>query len=100
MIAAGVDINAKIFDIIENLTVLHVAASNGHFEIVKLLIDKGADVNAKEDKYGDTAMKFAWSVSVHSAFPNAKRRKAAIRVPVPRSKFRLPNSRSSKPVKV
>ena len=46
------------------------------------------------------AMKFVWSALAHSVLLNALRPKAAIRVPVPRSKFRLPNSRNSKRVKV
>ena len=39
----------------ENVTCLHVAAYAGHKEIVKLLIAKGADVNAKEEN-GDTPL--------------------------------------------
>ena len=31
---------------------MHEAASNGHKEIVELLISNGADVNAKSDIYG------------------------------------------------
>ena len=37
------------------MTPLHLAAVNGHKEIVELLIAKGADVNAK-DKFGDTPL--------------------------------------------
>jgi ankyrin repeat protein len=36
------------------------AAFEGRTEIVKMLLDKGADVNAK-DKYGQTALKVAAS---------------------------------------
>ena len=32
-----------------HLTPLHWAALSGHTDIVKLLIEKGADVNAKND---------------------------------------------------
>ena len=42
-LAAGADVNAKI-----NLgTPLHYAALDGYKEVAELLIDKGADVNAK-----------------------------------------------------
>nr|WP_297278145.1 ankyrin repeat domain-containing protein [uncultured Brachyspira sp.] len=36
------------------------ASRNGHLEVVKLLIDKGADVNAKDD-YNRTALMLASS---------------------------------------
>jgi ankyrin repeat protein len=39
------------------MTALMFAAQNGHLEISKLLIDRGADVNAKYD--GWTALMFA-----------------------------------------
>ena len=32
-----------------HLTPLHSAAISGHTDIVKILIEKGADVNAKDD---------------------------------------------------
>jgi len=35
---------------------LHFAALDGHKEIVDLLIAKGADVNAKDDHFGDTPL--------------------------------------------
>jgi ankyrin repeat protein len=49
-LAAGTDVNAK------NLLgepPLNYAVWKGHKEIVELLIDKGADVNAKIEKTGD-----------------------------------------------
>jgi ankyrin repeat protein len=34
---------------------LHLATYNGHFEIVKLLVEKGVDINLK-DRYGSTSL--------------------------------------------
>ena len=31
------------------MTALHKAAQNGHTEVVKLLLDKGADINVKNE---------------------------------------------------
>ena len=45
-LAAETDVNAKAED---GHTPLHIAAVNGKKEIAELLIDKGADVNAKYD---------------------------------------------------
>jgi ankyrin repeat protein len=43
-------------------TALHLAAMNGHLEIVKLLLEHGADVNAKtKEGYGYTALHSAAS---------------------------------------
>ena len=35
-------------------TVLHYAAFSGHREIVQLLLDRGADINATDDRFGAT----------------------------------------------
>ena len=35
------------------LTALNAAANFGHTDITKLLLDKGADVNSKDDKVSD-----------------------------------------------
>jgi len=51
LIAKGVDINVK--DEVGS-TPLHTAAFSGHFEIVKFLIENGADVNAVNDEFGET----------------------------------------------
>ena len=37
-------------------TVLHLAVMNGHYDIVKLLIDKRADINARDGKTGRTIL--------------------------------------------
>ena len=53
---AGADVNAK--HQISGRTALICEAGYGHTEIVKLLIEKGADVNAK-DSNGKTVLDFA-----------------------------------------
>ncbi|XP_060579522.1 NF-kappa-B inhibitor alpha-like [Ruditapes philippinarum] len=40
----------------EGLTCLHLAASNGHLDIVSMLLDKDIDVNLKEGKTGRTIL--------------------------------------------
>jgi cytohesin len=55
-LAAGTDVNARHKS--GGLTPLHFAAYYGHEEIVELLITKGANVNAKEEK-GWTPLHFA-----------------------------------------
>ena len=47
---AGADVNSK--GGYENGTALHFAAGKGHKEIVELLIAKGVDVNAKNNRGG------------------------------------------------
>ena len=46
-LAAGTDVNVK--GGFADGTPLHYAAANGHKEIVELLIEKGADVKAKDE---------------------------------------------------
>ena len=46
-IAAGTDVNAKLAHGQGKKTLLHLAAANGHKEVVELLIAKGLDMNAK-----------------------------------------------------
>ena len=59
---AGMDPNAAGKD---GKTALMVAARGGYMEIVKLLLDKGADVNAKDKKFEATSLIWA-AVGGHS----------------------------------
>jgi cytohesin len=52
-LAAGSDVNAKDK---YGRTPLHLAAEEGHKEIVELLISKGADLNAKGGRFGRTPL--------------------------------------------
>lgn len=61
-LTAGSDINAtEDVKIVGSVTALWMASKNGHTEVVKLLLDKGADVNVKVTMNGDgwTALKIA-----------------------------------------
>ena len=55
-LAAGTDVNVK--GGFADGTPLHYAAANGHKEIAELLIEKGADLNAK-DEDGGTPLDYA-----------------------------------------
>ena len=56
-LAAGTDINERAGE--HESTALHAAAYYGNLEIVKFLIEKGADMNAK-NKHGQTPRDVAW----------------------------------------
>ena len=56
--AEGADINA-ISANTHDLTALMAASGNGHTEVVKLLLNKGADVNIKGSKASATALLYA-----------------------------------------
>ena len=56
-LAAGTDINERAGE--HDSTALHAAAYYGKLEIVRFLIEKGADMNAK-NKHGQTARDVAW----------------------------------------
>jgi len=51
-------INLEEYDY-EGWTVLTQAAMNGHYGVVKVLLDKGVMINRKERKYGRTALIYA-----------------------------------------
>jgi ankyrin repeat protein len=59
LIAHGVEVNAKrhLWDC--NQTALHMTAENGAIEIVRMLLDAGADPNIHDDKYDATVL--AWA---------------------------------------
>ncbi len=61
LLAAGADVNAtsrKEYDLFRGMTPLMLAALDGSEELVQVLLDKGADVNAKAPN-GDTALALA-----------------------------------------
>jgi ankyrin repeat protein len=55
---AGVDVNAKTR---YGATALSYACDKGHVEVVKLLIERGADVNVKDTFYGEVPL--GWALS-------------------------------------
>jgi hypothetical protein len=58
LLAAGADPDAasrKEEDILKGVTLLMLAAEHGDEDLLQLLLDKGANVNAK-DRFGDTAL--------------------------------------------
>jgi len=56
LLKAGSDVQLKAMN---GLTPLMMAAISGNREAVRLLIEKGADVNAKEKEHGQTPLMFA-----------------------------------------
>jgi uncharacterized protein YbjQ (UPF0145 family) len=70
-LAAGTDINDR--DGEHDSTALHAAAHHGKLEIVKFLISKDADINAK-NRHGDTPRDVAWhEQDNHEKFSEADR---------------------------
>ena len=70
-------------------TLLHLAAEHGHHRMVKLLLDKGADVNAQGGEYGNAL--HAASVAGHEAIVKLLLNKGAnVNVECPRFKAAHP----------
>jgi hypothetical protein len=57
---SGVDVNAKTH---YGATALSYACDKGHIEVIKLLIERGADVNSKDTFYGEVPLGWALSKS-------------------------------------
>lgn len=64
LLSEGADINAKDNVKYKYMTPLHVACQRGNKEIAQLLIENKADIEARDDRWGDTALHFA-AVSGH-----------------------------------
>ena len=58
LLAAGADARATVS---RGQTVLMTAARTGNADVVARLLDKGADVNAREEQQGETALMWAAS---------------------------------------
>ena len=63
-ISSGRDVNAKMED--DGSTPLHFAATKGYLQVMKILIDNGANVNAK-NKNGLTPLHYAVDVNYSSS---------------------------------
>ncbi len=59
LIAHGVDIDAKRMMWDCNHTALHMTIENGDIVLAKILLDAGADLDIRDDKYGATALGWA-----------------------------------------
>jgi len=59
MLRAGVDVNAPSAGLYSHGTPLHHAVSSGSLEAVQVLVDAGADVNAKDTAWGGTPLGWA-----------------------------------------
>lgn len=57
MLDRGEGINCR--DLTHGATPLHLAAAQGHNEVIALLLDSGADINVQENEYGATALHLA-----------------------------------------
>lgn len=57
--ANGVDINLRCIPVLRGITPLMYAASEGKHDVLRLLLDLGADTEEVEYYYGNTALHFA-----------------------------------------
>jgi len=59
LLTRGVDVNARrtMWDC--NSTALHVATEHGAMDLVRLLLEAGADPNIRDGKYEGTALEWA-----------------------------------------
>jgi len=66
----GTDINNRYGE--KESTALHAAAYHGNLEIVKFLIEKGAEINAR-NKHGQTPRDVAWDDMENERFSDSKK---------------------------
>jgi peptide-methionine (S)-S-oxide reductase len=59
MIRLGVDLNAPSEDLYSHATALHHAVSSGSFDTVKILVEAGADLAAKDTAFQGTPLGWA-----------------------------------------
>jgi peptide-methionine (S)-S-oxide reductase len=59
VIDLGVDLNAPCADLYSHATALHHAVSSGSLDAVRVLVERGADLDAKDTVYGGTPLGWA-----------------------------------------
>jgi len=59
LLAFGIDVNTRSEDLFSHGTALHHAASSGSLEAVKVLVEAGASLNARDTLYNGTPMDWA-----------------------------------------
>ena len=80
---AGVPVDTKFR---YERTALSFAADRGHVDVVKLLLERGADINAKDTFYNTTALN--WAVS--PALERTPRHTEVVRVMLELAKDKIP----------
>jgi ankyrin repeat protein len=63
----------------DGLTPLHIAAINGHVDVVKFLLEQGADYSYKEGRMQETPVNFAFGLEKHEEDAQKKERLTEIR---------------------
>lgn len=61
LIDNGLDVNAELTGKAKGMTPLYIAARSGNFEVAKVLIKNGANVNARHKRLGNTPLDVAVS---------------------------------------